>query len=47
MPDYDVVIAGGSVSGLLAAREIAGGGLLLQFLRKMQKLELLSTAVGL
>ena len=27
MPDYDVVIAGGSVSGLLAAREIAGGGL--------------------
>jgi digeranylgeranylglycerophospholipid reductase len=27
MPDYDVVIAGGSVSGLLAAREIAAGGL--------------------
>ena len=27
MPDYDVVIAGGSVSGLLAAREIADGGL--------------------
>ena len=27
MPDYDVVVAGGSVSGLLAAREIAGGGL--------------------
>lgn len=27
MPDYDVVIAGGSISGLLAAREIAAGGL--------------------
>ena len=27
MPDYDVLIAGGSVSGLLAAREIAAGGL--------------------
>jgi digeranylgeranylglycerophospholipid reductase len=27
MPDYDVIIAGGSVSGLLAAREIAAGGL--------------------
>jgi len=27
MPDYDVVVAGGSVSGLLAAREIASGGL--------------------
>jgi digeranylgeranylglycerophospholipid reductase len=27
MPDYDVVIAGGSISGLLAAREIATGGL--------------------
>jgi digeranylgeranylglycerophospholipid reductase len=27
MHNYDVVIAGGSVSGLLAAREIAGGGL--------------------
>jgi digeranylgeranylglycerophospholipid reductase len=27
MPNYDVVIAGGSISGLLAAREIAGGGL--------------------
>jgi geranylgeranyl reductase family protein len=27
MAYYDVVIAGGSVSGLLAAREIAGGGL--------------------
>jgi geranylgeranyl reductase family protein len=26
MPDYDVVVAGGSVSGLLAAREIAAGG---------------------
>jgi flavin-dependent dehydrogenase len=27
MPNYDVVIAGGSISGLLAAREIAAGGL--------------------
>ena len=27
MPDYDVLIAGGSISGLLAAREIAAGGL--------------------
>jgi digeranylgeranylglycerophospholipid reductase len=27
MPDYDVLIAGGSVSGLLAAREIAAGGI--------------------
>lgn len=27
MPDYDVVVAGGSVSGLLAAREIAAGGI--------------------
>ncbi|HZB00199.1 MAG TPA: NAD(P)/FAD-dependent oxidoreductase [Nitrososphaera sp.] len=27
MPHYDVVIAGGSISGLLAAREIAAGGL--------------------
>jgi geranylgeranyl reductase family protein len=27
MPHYDVLIAGGSVSGLLAAREIAAGGL--------------------
>ena len=27
MLDYDVVVAGGSVSGLLAAREIAAGGL--------------------
>jgi digeranylgeranylglycerophospholipid reductase len=27
MPDYDVLIAGGSVSGLLAAREIAAAGL--------------------
>ena len=27
MPHYDVVIAGGSISGLLAAREIASGGL--------------------
>lgn len=27
MPDYDVVIAGGSISGVLAAREIAAGGL--------------------
>ncbi|HEY3094782.1 MAG TPA: NAD(P)/FAD-dependent oxidoreductase [Nitrososphaera sp.] len=27
MPDYDVIIAGGSVSGLLAAREAAAGGL--------------------
>jgi digeranylgeranylglycerophospholipid reductase len=27
MPDYDVVIAGGSISGLLAARETAAGGL--------------------
>jgi digeranylgeranylglycerophospholipid reductase len=27
MPSYDVVIAGGSISGLLAAREIAAGGL--------------------
>jgi digeranylgeranylglycerophospholipid reductase len=27
MPDYDVIIAGGSISGLLAAREIAAGGL--------------------
>src|SRR3712207_4664919 len=27
MPDYDVIVAGGSVSGLLAAREIAAGGL--------------------
>jgi len=27
MPDYDVVITGGSISGLLAAREIAAGGL--------------------
>jgi digeranylgeranylglycerophospholipid reductase len=27
MPHYDVVIAGGSISGLLAAREIAFGGL--------------------
>jgi digeranylgeranylglycerophospholipid reductase len=27
MPDYDVLIAGGSVAGLLAAREIAAGGL--------------------
>jgi digeranylgeranylglycerophospholipid reductase len=26
MPDYDVVVAGGSISGLLAAREIAAGG---------------------
>jgi digeranylgeranylglycerophospholipid reductase len=26
MPDYDVLIAGGSISGLLAAREIAAGG---------------------
>ncbi|HEX2557770.1 MAG TPA: NAD(P)/FAD-dependent oxidoreductase [Nitrososphaera sp.] len=27
MPDYDVVVAGGSISGLLAAREIAAGGI--------------------
>ncbi len=27
MPDYDVIVAGGSVSGLLAAREIAAGGI--------------------
>ncbi|MDQ3836887.1 MAG: NAD(P)/FAD-dependent oxidoreductase [Thermoproteota archaeon] len=27
MPHYDIVIAGGSISGLLAAREIAAGGL--------------------
>src|SRR3712207_866942 len=27
MPNYDVAIAGGSISGLLAAREIAAGGL--------------------
>jgi digeranylgeranylglycerophospholipid reductase len=27
MPDYEVVVAGGSVSGLLAAREIAAGGI--------------------
>ncbi len=27
MPGYDVVIAGGSIAGLLAAREIAAGGL--------------------
>ena len=27
MPDYDVIVAGGSVSGLLAAREVAAAGL--------------------
>ena len=27
MSDYDVIVAGGSVSGLLAAREVAAGGL--------------------
>jgi digeranylgeranylglycerophospholipid reductase len=27
MPDYDVIVAGGSISGLLAAREIAAGGI--------------------
>jgi flavin-dependent dehydrogenase len=27
MPAYDVIVAGGSVSGLLAAREAAAGGL--------------------
>jgi digeranylgeranylglycerophospholipid reductase len=27
MPHYDVIVAGGSISGLLAAREIAAGGL--------------------
>ena len=27
MPDYDVIVAGGSISGLIAAREIAAGGI--------------------
>ena len=27
MPAYDVIVVGGSVSGLLAAREAAAGGL--------------------
>ena len=45
MPDYDVLIAGGSVSGLLAAREIGSRrSISCSDLRKTQRLALQSTA---
>ena len=45
MEEYDVVIAGGSISGLMSAREIAKGGYSVLVLEEDLRLEHLITVV--